>query len=144
MGLRGEQSGLRAGLRASGISDAGREYAGLLIALNGCESKAGRLRQAVLLPRRQRLCLQQRKGPAGRFPRRVAESRFASPRAGSGHSPKRTSESPRSLWGHWGRGATPWPPTSPPCCPPQGPNGKVQRRAARTGGKLVVIGFARV
>src|SRR5215468_3787168 len=32
MGLRGEQSGLRAGLQASGISDAGRQYAGLLIA----------------------------------------------------------------------------------------------------------------
>src|SRR5258706_11352707 len=28
------------------------------------------------------------------------------------------------------------------CCLPQGPNGKVQRRAARTGEKPVVIGFA--
>jgi hypothetical protein len=34
------------------------------------------------------------------------------------------------------------PPSSPRCCPPQGPNGKVQRRATRTGEKPVVIGFA--
>jgi hypothetical protein len=31
---------------------------------------------------------------------------------------------------------------SPSCCLPQRPNGKVQRRAARTGEKPVVVGFA--
>ena len=62
-------------------------------------------------------------------PRRVAERAFASPRVGSGQPPKRTSESPRSLWGHWGL-------SRPPVgngLEASGPWKTLQHRAARDG-----------
>jgi hypothetical protein len=47
--------------------------------------------------------------------RKVTERPFVSPLVGGGHPIKRTRESPRSLWGHWGGEGTSYPPAPREC-----------------------------